>query len=109
LGDISIDEAARHVCCRLRQSRRFRESRRLHPRNFLAAHLNINSYRYKFDEIKELLSDKIVDIFFVAKTEFISSFLFTPEVELGVFDVFSRVSSKSVLLFPQNVKKNCKV
>jgi hypothetical protein len=41
---------------------RLRESRRLHPRNFLAAHLNINSYRYKFDEIKELLSDKIVDI-----------------------------------------------
>jgi hypothetical protein len=45
------------------------ESRRLHPRNFLAAHLNINSHRYKFDEIKELLSDKIVDIFFVAESK----------------------------------------
>jgi hypothetical protein len=39
----------------------------------------------------------------LSKTEFISSFLFTPEVELGVFDVFSRVSSKSVLLFPTDV------
>ena len=29
---------------------RLRESRRLHPRNFLASHININSYRYKFDE-----------------------------------------------------------
>jgi hypothetical protein len=48
---------------------RLRESRRLHPRNFLAAHLNINSHRYKFDEIKELLSDKIVDIFFVAESK----------------------------------------
>jgi hypothetical protein len=33
--------------------------------------------------------------------------LFTPEVELGVLDVFSRVSSKSVLLFPTDVfRKN---
>jgi hypothetical protein len=33
--------------------------------------------------------------------------LFTPEVELGVFDVFSRVSSKTVLLFPTDVfRKN---
>ena len=43
----------------------------------------------------------------LSKTEFISSFLFTPEVELGVFDVFSRVSSKTVLLFPTDVfRKN---
>jgi hypothetical protein len=47
---------------------------RLHPRNFLAAHLNINSYRYKFDEIKELLSDKIVDIFFVAESKLDATF-----------------------------------
>ena len=39
----------------------------------------------------------------LSKTEFISSFLFTPEVELGVFGVFSRVSSKTVLLFPIDV------
>jgi hypothetical protein len=49
-------------------------SRRLHPRNFLAAHLNINSYRYKFDEIKELLSDKIVDIFFVVESKLDATF-----------------------------------
>ena len=53
---------------------RLRESSRLHPRNFLAAHLNINSYRYKFDEIKELLSDKIVDIFFVAESKLDATF-----------------------------------
>ena len=53
---------------------RLRESRRLHPRNFLAAHININSYRYKFDEIKELLSDKIVDIFFVVESKLDATF-----------------------------------
>jgi hypothetical protein len=44
------------------------------PVNFLAAHININSYRYKFDEIKELLSDKIVDIFFVAESKLDATF-----------------------------------
>jgi hypothetical protein len=38
---------------------RLRESRRLHPRNFLAAHININSYRYKFDEIKNFCLIKL--------------------------------------------------
>jgi hypothetical protein len=50
------------------------ERLRKYPRNFLAAHLNINSHRYKFDEIKELLSDKIVDIFFVAESKLDATF-----------------------------------
>jgi hypothetical protein len=31
-------------------------------------------HRYKFDEIKELLSDKIVDIFFVAESKLDATF-----------------------------------
>ena len=39
-----------------------RDVRRSYPKNFMAAHLNINSLRYKFDEIKEVLTDNIVDL-----------------------------------------------
>jgi hypothetical protein len=35
---------------------------------------SIPRYRYKFDEIKELLSDKIVDIFFVAESKLDATF-----------------------------------
>jgi hypothetical protein len=56
---------------------------------------------------KKFLGCNLLDSRSLSKTEFISSFLFTPEVELGVFDVFSRVSSKTVLLFPTDVfRKN---
>jgi hypothetical protein len=33
----------------------------------MAAHLNINSLRYKFDEIKEVLTDTIVDLLICIK------------------------------------------
>lgn len=46
-----------------------RNVRKLHPRNFITAYLNINSIRYKFDEIKEILTDKIVDLLFIAETK----------------------------------------
>jgi len=52
---------------------------------------------------ENFLGCNLLDSRSLLKTEFISSFLFTPEVELGVFDVFSRVSSKSVLLFPTDI------
>jgi hypothetical protein len=56
---------------------------------------------------KKFLGCNLLDSRSLSKTEFISSFLFTPEVELGVFGVFSRVSSKTVLLFPTDVfRKN---
>ena len=31
-------------------------------RNYATAYININSIRYKFDEIRELLNDKIFDL-----------------------------------------------
>jgi hypothetical protein len=35
----------------------------------MAAHLNINSLRYKFDEIKEVLTDNIVDLLIISETK----------------------------------------
>jgi hypothetical protein len=53
---------------------------------------------------KKFLGCNLLDSRSLSKTEFISSYLLTPE---GVFDVFSRVSSKTVLLFPTDVfRKN---
>jgi peptide subunit release factor 1 (eRF1) len=46
-----------------------RDVRRSYPKNFMAAHLNINSLRYKFDEIKEVLTDNIVDLFIISETK----------------------------------------
>ena len=43
--------------------------RKKHPKKFIAAHININSLRYKFIEIKELLTDKIVDVLFISETK----------------------------------------
>lgn len=54
--------------------KQLRESRKRHPRNVLIAYLNINSVRYKFDEIKELLTDHIVDILFLAETKLDETF-----------------------------------
>lgn len=51
-----------------------RDTRRLHPKNFIAAYLNINSLRYKFDEIKELLVENIVDLLIIAETKLDNTF-----------------------------------
>jgi hypothetical protein len=40
----------------------------------MAAHLNINSLRYKFDEIKEVLNDNIVDLLIISETKLDKSF-----------------------------------
>ena len=45
------------------------QTRRLDPRNFITAYININSLRYKFDEIKELLTDNIVDLLTIAESK----------------------------------------
>jgi exonuclease III len=37
-------------------------------------HLNINSLRYKFDEIKEVLTDNIVDLLIISETKLDESF-----------------------------------
>jgi exonuclease III len=41
---------------------------------FTSKLMNINSIRNKYDEIKELLSDKIVDLLFIAETKLDQSF-----------------------------------
>ena len=41
----------------------------------MAAHLNINSLRYKFDEIKEVLNDNIVDLLIISETKLDKSFI----------------------------------
>jgi hypothetical protein len=40
----------------------------------MAAHLNINSLRYKFDEIKEVLTDNFVDLLIISETKLDESF-----------------------------------
>ena len=49
--------------------------RKMHPQKLIAGHLNMNSMRYKFDEIKPLLAGKkIVDILFISETKLDPSF-----------------------------------
>ena len=52
-----------------------REVREKHRDNFIAGHLNINSLRHKFVEIKELMTDKLIDLMFISETKLDSSFL----------------------------------
>ena len=51
-----------------------RDSRSKHPGNFIAAYININSLRYKFNEIQELLDDKVVDLLYIAETKLDETF-----------------------------------
>jgi hypothetical protein len=48
---------------------------------------------------KKFLGCNLLDSRSLSKTEFISSFLFTPEVELGVFDVFTRAHQNQYCYF----------
>ena len=51
-----------------------KELRMLHPRKVLATHLNINSLKSKFDDIYELLNEKLVDLLFISETKLASSY-----------------------------------
>ncbi|XP_071120097.1 uncharacterized protein [Mytilus edulis] len=51
-----------------------REARKKHINNFHICHLNINSMQYKFDELKPILLDKIVDCLIISETKLDSSF-----------------------------------
>ena len=53
-----------------------KEVRKVHPRKFIVALLNINSLKTKFDEIHvhELLNEKIVDLLFISETKLDSSY-----------------------------------
>ena len=50
------------------------DARKKHTKNFLICHLNINSLRYKYDEIKDILLDKVVDCLIISETKLDSSF-----------------------------------
>jgi hypothetical protein len=43
------------------------DARKKHAENVLICHLNINSMRYKYDEIKDILLDKVVDCLIISK------------------------------------------
>ena len=43
--------------------------RKSHPRKLITCHLNINSLRYKFDEIKPVFIDKIDDILLISESK----------------------------------------
>ena len=43
--------------------------RKVHSRKSIVAHLNINSLKTKFEEIHELLNEKIVDLLFISETK----------------------------------------
>ena len=40
----------------------------------IMCYININSIRYKFDELKDILTDKLVDMFIIAETKIGESF-----------------------------------
>ena len=52
-----------------------RTARKKFPNRFLCAYLNINSLRYKFDSIKDLLTQNIVDLLFISETKLDDSFV----------------------------------
>lgn len=55
----------------------FREIRDLkckHRKNVIFAHINLNSFRYKYIALQEILFEKYVDILIVAETKLDSSF-----------------------------------
>lgn len=51
-----------------------KDVKKKHPRKFIVAHLNINSMKFKFVEIEELLNEKTVDLLFISETKIDSSF-----------------------------------
>ena len=53
-----------------------KDVKKKHPRKFivLVVHLNINSMKFKFVEIEELLIEKILDLLFISETKIDSSF-----------------------------------
>lgn len=68
------EESISDVNKRGRMFSELRESKMKHPKNFVISYININSLSYKFDEIKELLTENIVDVLFIAETKLDSTF-----------------------------------
>ena len=51
-----------------------KDVKKKHPKKFIVAHLNINSMKFKFVGIEELLNEKTVDVLFISETKIDSSF-----------------------------------
>ncbi|VDI73377.1 Hypothetical predicted protein, partial [Mytilus galloprovincialis] len=51
-----------------------KQVRNKHPNKFICSYLNINSLRYKFCAIKDLLSERIVDLLIIAETKLDDTF-----------------------------------
>ncbi|KAK3087255.1 hypothetical protein FSP39_003689 [Pinctada imbricata] len=49
--------------------------RKTHPNKLLCAYLNINSIRYKYDSIKDVLQRNIIDLLFLSETKIDDSFV----------------------------------
>ena len=52
----------------------FRDLRTKYPRNLILAHLNVNSIRYKFYEISNILNGNCIHIFGISETKIDASF-----------------------------------
>ena len=52
----------------------FRDLRTKYPRNLILAHLNVNSIRYKFYEISNILNGDCIDMFGICETKIDASF-----------------------------------
>jgi len=54
---------------------RITDLRKSHPNKLLCAFLNINSFRYKFCHIKEILQKNTIDLLFICETKLDDSFV----------------------------------
>ena len=61
------------------------EQRKKHPETFTRAYLNINSIRYKFCSIKQLLTTNTVDMLIIAETKIDNSF---PDAQFNKNKIF---------------------
>ena len=52
-----------------------RKFRYNHPKNFILSHYNVNSIRYKFVEVREILDLELVDFFGISETKLSSNFM----------------------------------
>jgi hypothetical protein len=76
-SDVSIPETHGHdnrddIICDVFDQ--IKDLKRKHPNTLLTAYLNINSFRYRYCHIKELLVNNTVDVLFLAETKIDGTF-----------------------------------
>ena len=71
-----IDQACKVSTCDIKDpvTSDLKNARFKGAKNGIIGHLNINSIRYKFDNIADLLKDNLVDIFSITETKLDDSF-----------------------------------